>query len=97
MMYGNRAVVGFGEAVTPPTDPKELPSSRSAIDLVEGKPGAVWRAGGHTILRSALIGSGLYVIGADRGPHLWTRALGAGVAIEIFAVGWVLAHRGDKS
>jgi len=90
-------VVGFGDAsVTPPTDPRELPSSRSAIDLVEGKPGAIWRAGSHTLLRAALIGGGLYVIGADRNPHLWVRALGGAVAIEVFAIGWVLANREQK-
>jgi len=90
-------VVGFGDAsVTPPTDPRELPSSRSAIDLVEGKPGAFWRAGGHTLLRSALIGGGMYAFGADRYPHLWVRALGAGVAIELFAIGWVLTHRDQQ-
>jgi len=89
--------VGFGvAAVSPPTDPRELPSSRSAIDLVEGKPGAFWRASGHTLLRSALIGGGMYAIGGDRNPHLWTRALGAGVAIELFAIGWVLVHRDQE-
>lgn len=93
-MLNGSSVIGFGdEAVSPPTDPRELPSSRSAIALVEGQPGAIWKAAGHTLLRSGLIGSGLYVLGADRGPHLWIRALGAGVAIEVFALGWVLVHR----
>jgi hypothetical protein len=94
LSFNSAPVVGFGDAsVAPPTDPRELPSSRSAIDLVEGKPGAFWKAGAHTILRSALIGSGMYVIGGDRNPRLWVRALGAGVAIEVFAIGWVLTHR----
>jgi hypothetical protein len=97
MTHNGIPVIGFGDAVvTPPSDPRELPFSRSAIDLVEGKPGALWRAGGHTLLRAALIGGGLYVIGADRNPHLWARALGGAMAIEVFALGWVLVNRQEK-
>lgn len=90
-------VIGFGDTgVVPPVDPRELPSSRSAIDLVDGKPGAIWRVVTHTIGRTALIGTGMYVVGADRGPHLWIRALGGGVAIEAFAITWVLLRHGDE-
>lgn len=97
LFLGNAPVVGFGEAiVTPPRDPRELPSGGSAIALVDGKPGAIWGVVGHTLLRSALIGSGMYVIGADRNPHLWVRALGGGVAIEVFVLGWVLVHRDQE-
>jgi hypothetical protein len=83
-------VVGFGEE-TP--DPRELPSSRSAIDLIEGKSGSLLKAGAHTVIRTLLIGSGMYIVGADRGPKLWLRAAGGSLAIEAFAIGWVLAHR----
>ena len=97
MTRNGMPVIGFGDAVVaPPSDPRELPSSRSAIDLVEGKPGAIWRAGGHTLLRAGLIGTGLYVIGSDRNPHLWARALGGAMAIEVFALGWVLVRRGQE-
>lgn len=97
LSLGGAPVVGFGGAdVAPPSDPRELPSSRSAIALVDGQPGAIWRAGGHTLLRAGLIGSGLYVLGADRGEHLWVRALGASMAIELFAIGWVLANRSKE-
>jgi len=98
MTRNGMPVIGFGDAVVaPPSDPRELPSSRSAIDLVEGKPGAIWRAGGHTLLRAGLIGTGLYVIGADRNPHLWARALGGAMAIEVFALGWVLVNCQERT
>lgn len=90
------AIVGFGADCPAQPDPRELPSSRSAIDLIDGQPGALLRVGGHTLARAALIGAGLYIIGADRNPHLVTRAFGASVAIELFAIGWVLTKRAAK-
>lgn len=76
-------VVGFGEA--PPTDPRELPSGRSAIDFVDGKPWAFARMGLHTVGRAGLIGLGLYAAG-DRDKRLCLHALGGSLAIETFVL-----------
>lgn len=73
------------------TDPRELPSSRSAIELVEGKPGAAVTAALHTAARTALIASGLYLAG-DRG-NVWTHAAGAALTIELFAILWVVYNQ----
>ena len=89
-------LVGLGDVSPPcPPDPRELPSSRSAIDFVDGVPGAFFRMCAHTAVRSAIIGVGLYATG-DRTKRLWLHALGGGVAIEAAAMVWVLTRRPEK-
>jgi len=70
------------------TDPRELPSSRSAIELVEGKPGALITVAMHTAARAVLIGTGLYLAG-DRG-NILAHASGAALTIQLFAIMWVV-------
>lgn len=73
-------------------DPRSLPSGQSAIELMEGKPGAGVKVIGHTLLRAGLIAVGLYAAG-DRGEKLYTRALGSACAIEAFVLVWVAANK----
>jgi hypothetical protein len=48
------------------------------------------------VLRSFLIGTGLWVFG-DRNPKLIYRAIGASLAIETFVLTWVLLNQKAKS
>jgi hypothetical protein len=90
-LFRNGTSIGFGEAVAPPADPRELPSGRSAIDFVDGDLSAFWRLCAHTAVRAGLIGVGLYAVG-DRDKSLWLHALGGSLAIETFVLAWVLAQ-----
>lgn len=74
-------------------DPRELPSSVSAIELVDGKPGAGITVLLHMTARAVLIGSGLYLFGGDRNPRLWQRAMASSAAIEVFAITWASARK----
>jgi hypothetical protein len=94
LFLGNAPVVGFGDTSVSSPDPRELPSGRSAIDLVDGKPGAFWQTCAHTVGRAGLIGLGLYAAG-DR-ERVWLHALGGSLAIETFVLGWVLVRRGAQ-
>jgi hypothetical protein len=76
-------------------DPRELPSGKSAIALVEGKAGSILGVATHVVLRSFLIGSGLWFFG-DRHPKLIYRAIGASLAIEAFVLTWVLLNQKAK-
>ena len=73
-------------------DPRHLPSSASAIELVEGRPGSPALVALHVGMRTLLIAAGLYAFGGDRSQRLWQRSLGASVAIEAFALVWVATH-----
>jgi hypothetical protein len=77
------------------SDPRELPSGKSAIALVEGKAGSILGVATHLVLRSFLIGAGLWAFG-DRNPKLIYRAIGASFAIEAFVLTWVLINPKPK-
>jgi hypothetical protein len=64
-----------------------LPSSESAQDLIDGKPGALPRVVAHTALRAGLVAVGMYAVGI-RGRDLAFGALGGAIGIEMFVFGY---------
>lgn len=70
-----------------------LPSSESAKAFALGQKGATLTIALHTIGRAALIAPGLYVAGrafgsVDTKEALLIKALGAAMALELFAIVW---------
>jgi hypothetical protein len=65
-----------------------LPSSDAAVTLVRGNiASGVVGVVASTVLRAALIGGGLYIIGERK--HLMRNSLAAASAIEAFVLAWV--------
>lgn len=64
----------------------DLPSGTAAKALVKGEPGALGPVIGYTLLRSVLIGAGLYAAGQRQ--QLVKSAVSASVAIELFVLWW---------
>ena len=81
--------LGFLKALEP------LPSSTSAADLIEGKPGSLGRAFLHTVGRATLIGTGLYAAGY-RGKDLVKGSIAASLAIEAFALVWFASQKSSS-
>ncbi len=75
----------------PTSDPRELPSSRSAIEFIEGKPGSLVSVALHTAARTMLIALGLYLTGAR--DRVLVHALGAALTIEAAAFLWVMLQK----
>ncbi len=70
-----------------PTEP--LPSSDSARDVIDGKPGAILTATGHAAGRACLIGLGMYALGGIRDTDtLFRGAVGGSLLIEGAALGY---------
>lgn len=65
-----------------------LPSSSAALDLVQGKPGAVISVVGSTALRAGLIATGAALAGL-RGKPLLRASVGGALAIEAFVLAWI--------
>ena len=61
--------------------------------LMNGEPGALGQVVTHTVLRAAIIGTGLYVAG-HRCRTVRT-ALVSSLAIEAFVLGWAAYQRGQ--
>ncbi len=61
-----------------------LPSSDSALALVDGKEGALGKAILHTVGRTCLISIGMYAAGQRK--NVIRSAVGASLAIEVFAL-----------
>jgi len=78
---GGRSV-GLGEPVTCPA----LPSGSSAVALVGGDWSALPTAVAHTVVRAALVGTGLLVAGER--AHVVRNAIAGSLAIETFVLGW---------
>ena len=77
-----------------------LPSSESAKSFALGEPGATTMIALHTLGRAALIAPGIYLAGralgqADTGEGVVVKALGAAVALEIFAIVWFTSQVGE--
>jgi hypothetical protein len=64
-----------------------LPSGDAAIDLMNGKPGAVVKVLSTFAVRSALVTVGCLAAGL-RGWDLVKGAAGASVAVELGVLGW---------
>lgn len=65
-----------------------LPSSDAAVTLVRGNiASGVVGVVASTVLRAALIGGGLYLVGQRQ--HLVRNSLAAASAIEAFVLAWV--------
>lgn len=63
-----------------------LPSGKSAQDLIDGRPGALAVVLAHLALRSMIGGLGLALVGF-RGRDLVLGSLAVGASIELFVVG----------
>lgn len=63
------------------------PSTYAGHDVVTGKPGAIPKFAGLTLLRAALIAPGLYAAGV-RGSRLATGSVLASVGVSVFVVGY---------
>lgn len=63
------------------------PSTYAGHDVVTGKPGAIPKFAGLTLLRAVLIAPGLYVAGV-RGSKLATGSVLASVGVSVFVVGY---------
>jgi len=81
-------MAGFalGDPPACPVCPAALPSGSSASALLNGDPGALPIAIGHTLLRSVLVGTGLMVAGER--AHVVRNAIAGSLAIETFVLGW---------
>jgi len=90
---GGRHTPGFalGDPPACPVCPAALPSGSSAAALVGGDWSALPLAVGHTILRAALIGSGLIVAGER--AHVVRNAVAGTLAIETFVLAWAAWKR----
>lgn len=88
---GGRPVTGFGDAPACPVCPAALPSGSSASRLIGGDWSALPLAVGHTLLRSALVASGLYAAGER--AHVVRNAVAGSFAIETFVLGWAAWKR----
>jgi len=84
--FGGRSVVGLGDA--------SLPSGDAAIRLMKGESGALVSVGATTLVRGALVATGLAVAGF-RGTNLLKGAIGATLAIETFVLAWAWKNRED--
>lgn len=82
---GGRQTSGFGLGEPPAMCPA-LPSGSSAVALLNGDPGALPIAIGHTLLRSVLVGAGLLVAGER--THVVRNAIAGSLAIETFVLAW---------
>jgi hypothetical protein len=84
MMLGGLRPSSFGDATSPVVPPANAPPSSYAIhDLVNNVPGALPRVMGLTLLRSAFILPGLYVVGVRGWKHLMGGAAAASVSITL--------------
>jgi hypothetical protein len=63
------------------------PSAGSATRLVRGVPGSLAEAALHTMFRSVLVSTGLYMVGL-RDRQLLRASVAGAMAIEGFLVGW---------
>jgi len=82
---GGRPVAGFALG-QPPECPAALPSGSSAAALVGGDLSALPIAVGHTLVRAALVGTGLLIAGERE--HVIRNAVAGSLAIEAFVLGW---------
>lgn len=81
----------LGEFATP-CDDGQLPSGRAWVGFVrDGNLGDLAGALGHTALRAALIGTGLWLVGARR-DTLVRDAVAGSVGIDAFILAWTLWH-----
>jgi hypothetical protein len=80
---GRPVAFGLGE---PLVCPAALPSGTSAADLLSGDLRALPIAVAHTVVRAALIGTGLLVAGER--VHVVRNAVAGSLAIETFVLGW---------
>jgi hypothetical protein len=83
---GGRRTAGFGLGEPPAAMCPALPSGSSAVALLNGDPGALPIAIGHTLLRSVLVGAGLLVAGER--THVVRNAIAGSLAIETFVLAW---------
>ncbi len=64
-----------------------LPSSESAYNFIQGRPGSTIRLVRDLFARAALVGVGMAVAGERE--HLFRNAFAGAVGIEVFVLGWV--------
>lgn len=69
----------------------DLPSAEAAKDFVAGDMRAFVPLVGTTLMRAALIGTGLYVAGQREG--LAKSAIAGALAIEVFVLGWAFFNK----
>ncbi len=67
-----------------------LPSYKTACDLYEGDPAAVWKVGLGFLTRAAVIGLGIAIAG--RRKNVARDALAGSAAVEAFVLYWVWAN-----
>ena len=84
--FSGRPAAGFALGDPPATCPAALPSGSSAAALLGGDWRALPLAVGHTIVRAALVGAGLYAVGER--AHVVRNAVAGSLAIETFVLGW---------
>lgn len=69
-----------------------LPSSDSAYKLIKGDPKGLVEVVGTTLVRAALIATGIYVVGKvlkEDDPHLARNSLAGALSIEAFVLAYI--------
>ena len=91
--FAGRRTPGFalGDPPACPVCPAALPSGSSAEALVGGDWKALPLAVGHTIVRAALVGAGLFAAGER--AHVVKKAVAGSLAIETFVLVWAAWKR----
>lgn len=69
----------------------EPPSGYALVDLIEGRPGALVRTAGLTVLRAGLVAPGLYAAGVRE--RLAVKSLAASTSITLFLLAWYAVKR----
>jgi hypothetical protein len=75
--------IGLGEQITCPA---ALPSGTSAYRLMSGDPSGLVGVVGHTLARSALVGTGMAIAGERE--HIVRNAVAGALGIEAFVLVW---------
>ncbi len=72
-----------------------LPTVDSAGDLLDGKPGALLRVAGDTLVRAGEMGIGMWLAGGSE--QIVAKALAGSVTIEAFVVAWTAVDRRTRA
>lgn len=75
----------------------QLPSMAASVEFLKGNTSKILDIALATLVRTAEVAAGMYIVGGFKEKDPWRRALGGSLAVQAFIIGYALYSQGNRA